>query len=156
MISNFVYPNPPAELIPLTMKRISGPTLLLLAIAVTPHHARAGDADRVALGRHLVEDVGLCADCHSPRNEHGEFIREKWLHGSPLGFAPTVPMPVWGPVAPPIAGLPNYNDAEALTLLTKGTTNHGGAPRPPMPAFRFSKTEAQAVIAYLRTLVAKT
>lgn len=127
-------------------------TLLLLAVTAAASPARAADAAPIALGRHLVEDVGLCADCHSPRNDHGEFIREKWLRGSTLGFAPTVPMPVWGPVAPAIAGIPGYTDAEALTLLTTGTTNHGGSPRPPMPAFRFSKAEAEAVIAYLRSL----
>src|SRR5436190_5188705 len=38
---------------------------------------------RVSRGRYLVEHVGLCADCHSPRNEKGEFVRELWLKGAP-------------------------------------------------------------------------
>jgi len=26
-------------------------------------------------GKYLVERVGMCGDCHSPRNERGEFVK---------------------------------------------------------------------------------
>jgi mono/diheme cytochrome c family protein len=136
------------------MKRFIS-SFLLLAGLTSAATSSAGEASQIEHGRHLVEDIGLCADCHSPRNDHGEFIPGKRLQGSPLGFAPSVPMPMWASVAPRIAGLVTYNDAEAVTLFTKGVTNHGGSPRPPMPAFRFSEDEAKAVIAYLRTLSAE-
>ena len=127
-------------------------TFFWLASVAAAQPLSPQEAARIERGRHLVEDVVLCADCHSPRDEHGEFVRGKWLRGSPLGFAPSLPMPAWAAVAPRIAGLPTYGDAEAVELLTKGNTNHGGSPRPPMPAFRFTADEAKAIIAYLRAI----
>ncbi|HET7535037.1 MAG TPA: c-type cytochrome [Candidatus Didemnitutus sp.] len=106
----------------------------------------------VQRGRYLVNNVGLCADCHSPRNEKGEYIRAQWLMGAPLAFAPTVPMPAWSPAAPPIAGLPSMSERDARHFLMTGQRPDGSTPRPPMPEFRFSEEDAAAVAAYLKSL----
>lgn len=107
----------------------------------------AGDAER---GRYLVEQVGLCADCHSPRNERGEFLASKWLQGAPIPLKPLVPMP-WAEAAPSIAGLPTLpDDAAALHFLTTGELPGGRTPRPPMPPYRFAAEDARHVLAYLR------
>lgn len=103
-------------------------------------------------GRYLVENVGMCADCHSPRGERGAFDRTRWLQGTALRFAPTVPMPVWAGYAPSIAGLAHYTDEQAMALLTEGRTLHGAPLRPPMPDFRFNREDARAVLTYLRSL----
>ena len=100
-------------------------------------------------GRYLVEKVGMCWDCHSPRDEKGEIIPERWLQGAPLPFQPTIPMP-WAPVSKHIANLPTLTDAQALEFLTKGTLPGGRKPLPPMPEYRFSEADAKDVIAYLR------
>lgn len=102
-------------------------------------------------GRYLVEHVGLCADCHTPRNEKGQFVRQLWLKGAPLPFQPLVPMP-WAPAAPPIAGLPSMTQEQALVFLRTGKRPDGSVPRPPMPEFRFSDEDASAVAAYLKSL----
>lgn len=108
---------------------------------------RAPDRER---GRYLVERVGLCADCHTPRNERGELQLDRWLQGAPLPFAPTVPMP-FAPAAKPIHGLPTLpDDAAALTFLTTGVLPGGRTPLPPMPPYRFSPEDARDVLAYLR------
>jgi mono/diheme cytochrome c family protein len=112
--------------------------------------APAPATDALKRGAYLVERVGLCADCHTPRNERGEFVAGAHLAGAPISFAPTVPMPAWAPVAPPLAGLPTMTDAQALTFLTTGKKPDGTAPRPPMPDYRFSDDDARAVLAYLR------
>jgi mono/diheme cytochrome c family protein len=122
---------------------------LLLNLA-SPASAVQPDA-RIDTGRHLVEDIGLCADCHSPRQADGSFDRSRWLQGAPLGFAPTAPMP-WAPAAPGIAGLPTLTDAQVIHLLTTGERPDGTRPLPPMPAYRLSPAEAEAVVAYLRSL----
>jgi mono/diheme cytochrome c family protein len=106
---------------------------------------------RLERGRYLVEHIGLCADCHSPRNEKGEFRREAWLKGSPLPFQPLVPMP-WSPAAPQIAGLPSMTEAQAVTFLQTGKRADGSSPLPPMPVFRFNEDDARAVVAYLKSL----
>lgn len=114
--------------------------------------AASGTSPQIKRGEYLVEKVGLCADCHSPRNQRGEFIKEAHLGGAPLGFAATVPMPAWAPVAPPIAGLPSMTSEQAVVFLTTGARPDGSRPRPPMPEFRFSEDDARAVTAYLKSL----
>lgn len=114
--------------------------------------ARDPQTRLVARGKYIVENVGMCADCHSPRNERGEYIQERWLQGSLLAFAPTVQMPVWAGAAPAIAGLPGISEADAVKLLETGTTGSGVRKRPPMPDFRLSHEDATAVVAYLKSL----
>ena len=110
---------------------------------------------RIERGRYLVHHVGLCVDCHSPRNERGEFIEEKQLTGTPLAFAPTVPMP-WSGTAPGLAGLPaGYTETALVHFLMTGERPGGLPPTlPPMPAYRLERADAEAVAAYLRSLPA--
>ena len=105
----------------------------------------------VAHGKYLVNQVGMCVDCHSPRNEKGQIIEEKALQGAPIMFNPAVEMP-WAGTAPPIAGMDGWTDAQAIKFLTTGVDKDGKQPRPPMPPYRFSKSDAAAVVAYLRSL----
>ena len=118
--------------------------------APTPTAVQQNDP-LIARGRYLVEHVGLCADCHSPRNAQGQFVRTAWLKGAPLPFQPTMPMP-WSPAAPAIAGLPTMTEAQGITFLQTGRRPDGSRPLPPMPEFRLSETDAGAVVAYLKSL----
>jgi mono/diheme cytochrome c family protein len=115
--------------------------------------APANDAARVALGRHLVQDVALCADCHSPRLPTGAFDEAHWLQGAPIDFKPTFEMP-WALAAPAIAGLSGFSDDHVITLLTTGARPGGQPALPPMPSFKLTDEEARAVVAYLRSLPA--
>jgi len=114
----------------------------------------SGDA-KVARGKYLVTSVGMCGDCHSPMNEKGEPVEGQWLKGSTLGFKPMVEMPAWADKAPAIAGMAGWSDAEALKFLMTGLDSTGNMARPPMPRYRFSKEDASAVLAYLRSLAPK-
>lgn len=40
-------------------------------------------SDQVAQGRYLVEALGHCAECHTPRNALGGYKRGEWLAGGP-------------------------------------------------------------------------
>lgn len=103
-------------------------------------------------GKYLVERVALCGECHSPRNDKGEFDRAQWLQGELISFKPDHPMP-FAAIAPPIAGLPGYaTDAAALKFLETGTNAAGKLAMAPMPPFRFNHEDALAVVAYLRSL----
>lgn len=110
----------------------------------------------IARGKYLVEEAGQCQDCHSPRNEKGDYVKQQWLGGSPVMFKPTVPIPVWAEQAPRIAGLPGFTDEEVIKILTTGVTPSGMPPRPPMPSYRFSREDATAITAYLRSLNTET
>lgn len=132
------------------LKLLLAPAVLLTTVALS---AQPDDqAGLIARGRYLVENVGLCADCHTPRNERGEFIAARSLMGSPLGFAPSFPMPAWAPVAPPIAGLLTMTEAEAVKFMKEGVRPDGSRPLPPMPEFRFNEADARAVVTYLKSL----
>jgi hypothetical protein len=84
--------------------------------------------------------------------KNGQLILSRALQGAPLGVQPIHPMP-WADTAPPIAGLPgNYTPAQMVTFLQTGKRPDGSTPRPPMPPYRFSRTDAQSLTAYLRSL----
>lgn len=125
-------------------------TLLALACGLGSM-LHANPAATVERGRYIVEQVAMCSDCHSPRGETGQFIVGKEHTGSPLGFAPTVPMPAWADSAPYIAGLPNYTTEQAVKFLMTGERPTGVPVRPPMPEYRMTKADAEAVVAYLKS-----
>jgi len=54
--------------------------------------------------------------------------------------------------APAIAGLPGYTKEESIRLLMDGLTRDGRRPDPPMPQFRLNRADAEAVVAYLKSL----
>ena len=129
-------------------------SLLWCALALgltTAAHAQTSDAAKVARGKYLVNNIGMCGDCHTPMDKKGNPIKAQQLQGAPLMFKPTVPIPSWIPVAPGIAGL-NWTDEEAITFFTTGKRPNGTMAAPPMPQLRMSKADAAAVTAYLKTL----
>jgi Cytochrome c len=128
--------------------------LVLAAVVATVGTSSAGgpSAEVLARGKYLVDQVGMCGDCHSPRDEKGEFIKEKYLKGAVLIFKPIVPMPVWADKSPNIVGLPGWEDAAAVKFLMTGIAYNDLPGRPPMPQYRFNKQDATAIVAYLRSL----
>lgn len=135
-------------------------TMLLITAAIaiplfsqkTASEPTAASSDLIAHGKYLVEQVGMCQDCHTPMNEKGEYVRDKWLQGAPVLFKPTVPIPDWSERSVRIAGLPGWTDEQAITFLMTGKNARGASPRPPMPAYRFNREDAEAITAYLRSL----
>ena len=90
----------------------------------------------VAHGEYLVKDIGQCADCHTPMNDKGEFVQDKWLQGTKLTFTSTVPVPGWADTSVNIAGLPGWDHAQAVQVLhdracperAAGAASHAGVP----------------------------
>jgi cytochrome c553 len=128
------------------------PTLLLTsflapsALAQTPAETR---------GDHLVNGVAMCGDCHSPRDEQGQFISGRELSGSPMPGARPPTTPHHAVYAPIIRGLPaGYDQASLARLLETGTKPDGTRPRPPMTQFRLEAADAKAVAAYIASLEA--
>ena len=118
-----------------------------------PQPVSSPSAASIERGRYLVNRVGMCIDCHSPRDASGNFVESRQLTGSPLGFVPTVPMP-WSPAAPRIAGLPvGFTRAETVHFLMTGDRPHGRpGVLPPMPPYRLDRPDAEAIAAYLESL----
>jgi mono/diheme cytochrome c family protein len=132
-------------------------TVGLLATTIMSNSAAAqtksdSKQKQIAHGEYLVKSIGQCGDCHTPMNEKGEFIQGKWLQGKKLDFAPTVPMPVWADTSPNIAGLPGWDYDKAVQFFTTGLAPNGQPARPPMPAYKMNRADAEAVVAYLESL----
>jgi mono/diheme cytochrome c family protein len=108
-----------------------------------------GDVGR---GRYLVEEVARCPECHTPRNAQGDLEREAWLQGASTWISPVQPNHNWAELAPPLAGLPSYTDEQAERILENGTGPEGETLRPPMHTYHLTREDAQAIIAYLRSL----
>lgn len=121
-------------------------------IAADSPHVAGGSSAKIARGKYLVEGIGLCDDCHTPRDERGQPIAAKYLQGAPIGFKPIAPVPVWADKAPAIAGMPGWEDGAAIKFLMTGIAYNDLPARPPMPAYRFNRQDAEAVLAYLRSL----
>ncbi len=106
----------------------------------------------VARGKYIVEDLSLCSQCHTPRDSNGNPDRTHWLEGAPVWLKPAEAVENWPLQAPRIAGTPPGTDAETVKLLTTGIWRDGKPLRPPMPQFRMTQTDAEAVVAYLKSV----
>lgn len=128
---------------------------LMLCIPLTSMLAQ--QPDKVALGKYLVEEVGKCHECHTPRLENGEFDRTKWLKGAELPFAPLKPVERWHKTSPDLT--PNSRlwqrwkeDGIRKYLETGLNPNNNKPADPPMPAYKLKPQDAEAVIEYLKSL----
>jgi mono/diheme cytochrome c family protein len=131
---------------------LSGTLLLTVSVAAAQGRPAANQAKLIAHGKYLVTRVAGCIDCHSPHNERGEEIAGRELQGAPLSFQSIHPVPGWVPVAPPIAGLEGWTETEAVHFLMTGLDRSNKPPGPPMPPYRLSRHDAEAVVAYLKSL----
>ena len=129
--------------------------LLLLGVLLPPATNLLGQTaatKRIARGKYLVEDAGACQDCHTPRTAQGELDPTKWLQGAVVDFKPIQPIPCWAAVSLPIAGLPGMKDADAFKFPQTGLKPNGKRAGLPMPSYRFSREDAEAIVAYLKSL----
>jgi len=133
--------------------------LSLLGMAAKAQEASQSRGDKaskdsLARGKYIVEGVAMCSQCHTPHDNSASPDRGKWLQGGPVWLMPAMPVSDWPLKAPRIAGLLPGTDADVVTLLTTGVWRDGRRPRPPMPQFRMSREDAEAVVAYLKSLSA--
>lgn len=109
-----------------------------------------------ARGKYIVEGVAMCGQCHSPNDPGGSPDRAHWLQGAPVPWSPPTPDSNWPITAPRIAGTPlPASDGDMLKLLTTGIWTTGAHLRAPMPQFRMNRGDAEAVVAYLKSVTAQ-
>lgn len=142
---------------------VTGAALLLASVGLVRASASAasatpetiqvqGMAGNVEHGRYLVENIAMCVECHSDRDAAGNIIEATRFHGGPVTVRPPWPND-WAIRAPRNAGLPGYDDDQAMRLLTEGAIGRDGRQlRPPMPRFHMTKQDAADVIAFMRSL----
>lgn len=110
------------------------------------------DDSRVARGKYIVEGIARCEQCHTPRDVAGSPDRNHTLEGAAVWLKSAEPNENWPLQAPRLAGNPPGTDAEMVRLLTTGIWKDGAYLRQPMPQFRMTTEDAEAVVAYLKSL----
>jgi len=149
---------------------IAGAVVLVLAICIglffwrfprvapAPTGAFARSAQRIERGRYLANHVTVCIDCHSARDwavfsgpiQPGTEGRGGERFGEEYGFPGTF---YAANITP--AGIGDWSDGEILRTITSGVTRNGRAMFPVMPYTSYrslSQEDAEAIVAYLRTL----
>jgi len=125
---------------------------ITLAAAVAPS---AQDA-RVPRGKYLVEEVARCQECHTPKTETGDFDKSKWLKGAKLDIAPIATIQGWHAASPDItstSALWQRWGPDGLTKFLETARNpRGGKAGAPMPAYTLQHDDADAIVAYLKSL----
>jgi mono/diheme cytochrome c family protein len=134
-------------------------TLSLLVIAAgcsLPAVAQAPAKETLDRGRYLVEEVAKCQDCHSPRGDNGELDRTRWMKGAVLDFAPLQPVPNWHKTSPDLTGksrlFERWGEKALVEFMKTGLNPKGHPADPPMPAYKLTPADAEAVVAFLKSL----
>ena len=108
----------------------------------------AGD---VARGEYLANNVAMCVQCHSPRDQRGHLIENQKFTGASMPVRGPSWDSDWAYRTPALAGLPGFTDEQIVILLTEGHAGDRPPPQRPMPPFRMNKQDAEAIAAYLRS-----
>ena len=116
----------------------------------------ADDADAVARGKYLVNEVAKCQECHTPRNDKGELDETQWLKGATLDFQPTHEVKGWHKTAPDLTSAgrlwQRWGEDGLVKFMETGSNPRGGKADPPMPAYKLRPDDAKAIVEYLKTL----
>ncbi len=114
-------------------------------------------ADKAARGKYLVEEVARCQECHTPKLPDGQLNREKWLKGAVLNVQPIDPIKGWHKTSPDLTASGRlwqgrWGQAALVKLLSTGLGPGGNPADPPMPTYKMTQDDAEAVVEYLKTL----
>jgi hypothetical protein len=122
------------------------------AVAVHASSQTGAISGNIEHGRYIAEHVAMCVECHSGRDQQGNIIDAERYLGAPIPVGPAWATD-WALRAPRNRGLPGYDDAMAMRLLTEGSIGRDGVQlKLPMPRFRMTPQDAADVIAFLRSL----
>lgn len=129
------------------------------AVLVTACAERGTAADDeaalLARGDYLMSSIVACGNCHSPRDDNGEFV-----DGMELAGAFVIEEPAFRAYAPNITpdeetGIGAWTDEEIMRAVREGIRPDGSVMGPPMayPFYRdISDRDMRAIVAYLRSV----
>jgi mono/diheme cytochrome c family protein len=133
--------------------------LLLFAIAgtaaATTMAVAAKDA-KAERGQYLVEEVGRCQECHTPKTDTGEFDKSRWMKGATLIGVPSAPVADWHQKSPDLTSTSalwtRWGQDGFSKFLQTAKNPRGGKAGPPMPAYTLNAEDADAIATYLKSL----
>ena len=108
----------------------------------------------VERGRYLVEVIGSCGNCHTPKGPQGD-LPGKHLAG---GFQNDEVFGTWitpNITSDPETGIGRWTDDEVIRAIREGRDRDGKTLGPPMPFDQYRRladSDVKAMVAYLRTV----
>jgi mono/diheme cytochrome c family protein len=112
----------------------------------------------VERGAYLVNGVGGCNNCHTPRGPGGELALDKRLSGGPQTFqTPQYTVKGSNLTSDNDTGLGRWSDAQIKVALTEGKSRDGHKLAANMPSAVYgflTLRDQDAIVAYLRSLPA--
>jgi|HubBroStandDraft_6_1064221.scaffolds.fasta_scaffold01360_12 mono/diheme cytochrome c family protein len=122
------------------------------AAAEPQKNAAPAQQSSVERGKYLVENVAMCVECHTPRDDNGQVDNSRMLQGASNWLMPVHPTTNWASRAPALAGFPGITDEQGEDILERGRGPNGLAIQPPMHIYHMNHADATAIIAYLKSL----
>ena len=134
--------------------RISPAVLCAALASALPFVSRA--SEQTERGRYLAEEVAKCQHCHTPRGADGQFDREKWMKGAVLNSQPIEPVKDWHKTSPDLTPgsrlWQRWGEKGITEFLKTGLGPSGHTADPPMPTYKLKAEDAEAIVAYLKSL----
>jgi len=126
-----------------------------MAVAATTM-TLVGQSSNLERGKYLVEEVGRCQECHTPKTETGEFDKARWMKGATLVGVPSAPIADWHQKSPDLTSTSalwtRWGQDGFAKFLQTAKNPRGGKAGPPMPAYMLKAEDADAIAAYLKSL----
>lgn len=105
-------------------------------------------------GRYIVEVIGACGNCHTPKGPNGPIAGKELAGGFEItddAFTAVAPN-----ITPdPETGIGTWTDAQLITAIREGKRPDGTTIGPPMPFEMYrglSDNDVKAIVAYLRVV----
>ena len=128
----------------------------LIAACVLLSTTASGQDDKIARGKYLVEEVAKCQECHTPKMDNGNYIKSQWMKGSTLNLTPAAPVPGWHATSPDVTSggtlWKRWGEEGMVAFFETGKTPRGSRPGPPMPTYTLTHEDAEAIVAFLKSL----
>jgi len=100
--------------------------------------------------------VARCQECHTPKSADGQFDKEKWLKGAVLNIQPIEPVKGWHKTSPDLTKgsrlWQRWGEQGLVNFFKTGKGPSGNLADAPMPTYRLTPDDAEAVVAYLKSL----
>ena len=126
---------------------------IAVLLAVVPTF---GQDPKTQRGKYLVEEVARCQECHTPKTDAGDLDTTKMLKGAKLNIAPIATITGWHAASPDLTSTSalwqRWGDDGMIKFLETAKNPRGGKAGPPMPAYTMKHEDADAIVAYLKSL----
>lgn len=112
--------------------------------------------DKVRRGQYLVESLGHCGECHTPRDQFGGLIEDKWLAGAPNPSGQgTIP-----DITPGSKQIGTWSESDIANYLETGFTPDYDSAGGDMAEVQkniahLPKSDLEAIAAYLKAIPAR-